>query len=249
MPLDIRMFRAHEGGNPEAIRESQRRRFASVELVDQIIAADEKWRNGVYTIDNLKKDKNKTQKEVGIKMKAKEACPELVSKVKSIGEEIAKEEEEQKIRAAWIAKHLGTIGNIVAADVPTGNDEEDKHNGNRVERKWGTPRSPEGLLNHHDLLWRIGGYEPERGAAVAGHRGYFLKGMGVMLNQAFINYGIAFLSKRGYCPLQPPYMMRKDVMSGVAQLEQFDEVLILMKSGGGAQLCTILKRMGSCELV
>lgn len=46
-----------------------------------------------------------------------------------------------------------------------------------------------------------------------------------MLNQAFINYGIAFLRKRGYCVLQPPYMMRKDVMAGVAQLEQFDEEL------------------------
>ena len=38
--------------------------------------------------------------------------------------------------------------------------------------KWGVPRDPKGLLSHHDLLWRIGGYEPERGAAVAGHRGY-----------------------------------------------------------------------------
>ena len=35
-----------------------------------------------------------------------------------------------------------------------------------------------GLLNHHDLLWRIGGYEPERGAQVAGHRGYFLRDVG-----------------------------------------------------------------------
>lgn len=113
-------------------------------------------------------------------------------------------------------------GNIVDDSVPFGNDED---TGNAVVRKWGTPRSPEGLLNHHDLLWRIGGYEPERGANVAGHRGYFLRDVGVLLNQAFINYGIAFLRARNYTVLQPPFMMRKDVMAGVAQLEQFDEEL------------------------
>jgi len=40
-----------------------------------------------------------------------------------------------------------------------------------------------------------------------------------------INYGIAFLRKRNYSILQPPYFMNKDVMAGVAQLEQFDEEL------------------------
>jgi seryl-tRNA synthetase len=49
--------------------------------------------------------------------------------------------------------------------------------------------------------------------------------MGVLLNQAFINYGIAFLRAREYSVLQPPYLMRKDMMAGVAQLEQFDEEL------------------------
>lgn len=109
---------------------------------------------------------------------------------------------------------------------------------------------------------RIGGFEPERGSAVAGHRGYFLKDAGLLLNQvrssnerkradnpqghrlagrltattvhppppppllqALINYGIAFLRKREYSVLQPPYFMNRDVMAGVAQLEQFDEEL------------------------
>ena len=56
--------------------------------------------------------------------------------------------------------------------------------------------------------------------------------MGVLLNQAFINYGIAFLRKRNYSILQPPYMMKKSMMAGVAQLEEFDEALY--KVSGGA---------------
>lgn len=42
--LDVNDFIAERGGNPEAIRESQRRRFASVEVVDEIISLFEDHR-------------------------------------------------------------------------------------------------------------------------------------------------------------------------------------------------------------
>jgi seryl-tRNA synthetase len=46
MPIDINLFREEKGGNPEIVRESQRRRGASVELVDLVIELDKKWRTG-----------------------------------------------------------------------------------------------------------------------------------------------------------------------------------------------------------
>ena len=46
---------------------------------------------------------------------------------------------------------------------------------------------------------------------VCGHRGYFLRGAGVMLNMALMNYGIAFLQKKGYIPMQPPFFMMRNV--------------------------------------
>lgn len=58
----------------------------------------------------------------------------------------------------------------------------------------------------------IDGYDPKRGSKVAGHKGFYLKGPGVLLNQALINYGTMFLSKHGYTPIQPPFFMRKDIM-------------------------------------
>jgi seryl-tRNA synthetase len=211
MPLDINLFRV-EGGNPELIRESQRRRFASVELVDEIIAKDDRWRKLTGTIDNLRKKRNAVQKEVATKKKANLPCEDMVAEIKSIGEEVTLIENEQKQLKIDIDRMVGTVGNLVDDSVPVSKDEDAD---NLVVRKWGVPRDPAGLLNHHDLLWRIGGYEPERGAAIAGHRGYFLKDMGVLLNQAFINYGIAFLRQRSYNVLQPPYMMKKDMMAGV----------------------------------
>lgn len=38
MPIDIQSFRAYSGGDPEIVRESQRRRHKPVEIVDEIIA-------------------------------------------------------------------------------------------------------------------------------------------------------------------------------------------------------------------
>ena len=92
----------------------------------------------------------------------------------------------------------------------------------------------------------------DKGSATAGNRGYYLVGDGVLLNQvpkidyctgwesggakrflhahpakwqALINYGIAFLSARGYVPLQTPFFMQKEAMAAVAQLAQFDDEL------------------------
>jgi seryl-tRNA synthetase len=60
---------------------------------------------------------------------------------------------------------------------------------------------------------------------VAGQRGYFLKNVGVALNQAIIQYALQFLFKRKYNMLQTPFMMNKDIMGRVAQLSEFDEAL------------------------
>jgi seryl-tRNA synthetase len=39
------------------------------------------------------------------------------------------------------------------------------------------------------------------GAKIAGHRGYFLKGPGLLLNMGLINFGMQFLTKKGYLPI------------------------------------------------
>lgn len=63
------------------------------------------------------------------------------------------------------------------------------------------------------------------GAAVAGGRGYFLKGDGVLLNQALINFGLQFLRKRGFEVLQTPLFIKKETMAKCAQLADFDSEL------------------------
>ena len=48
--LDINLFREEKGHNPELIRESQRRRFASVDQVDEVINLDKEWRKRTLSL-------------------------------------------------------------------------------------------------------------------------------------------------------------------------------------------------------
>ena len=48
--LDILSFIEEKGGNPELIRESQRRRHAPVEVVDQVITLYDGWRRGMLLL-------------------------------------------------------------------------------------------------------------------------------------------------------------------------------------------------------
>jgi seryl-tRNA synthetase len=43
MTLDVHMFIKEKGGDPDAIRESQKKRNNSVEVVDEVIALYEEW--------------------------------------------------------------------------------------------------------------------------------------------------------------------------------------------------------------
>lgn len=129
-----------------------------------------------------------------------------------------------------LKRKINSIGNYVHDSVPKSDNEDN----NEVQRTW----APEGVkaekrdcLSHHEVLQRLDGYDPERGAKIVGHRGYFLRQWGVFLNQALINYGLEFLSERGYTPLQTPQFMLKDYMGKTAQLEQFDEELYKVNDG------------------
>lgn len=44
MVLDLDLFREDKGGNPELVRETQRKRFKDTGLVDSLLRSDAAWR-------------------------------------------------------------------------------------------------------------------------------------------------------------------------------------------------------------
>lgn len=74
---------------------------------------------------------------------------------------------------------------------------------------------------------------------VAGQRGFFLTGPGVLVNMALMQYGLDFLRKRGYQPTATPLFMNQSVMAKTAQLSDFDEQLYKV-TGHGEDKVSIL---------
>lgn len=97
------------------------------------------------------------------------------------------------------------------------------------------------ILSHHEVMHRLELFDTERGSKISGHRGFFLTGDGVDLNQALINYGLDFLRKKEYKKIMTPFMMRKNVMSKTAQLDQFDEELYKVGVPEAALRCVVGK--------
>ncbi|XP_009473715.1 PREDICTED: cadherin EGF LAG seven-pass G-type receptor 2-like [Nipponia nippon] len=202
---------------------------------------------GRFRADNLNKLKNLCSKTIGDKMKKKEpvgtdeSVPESaqnldeltadvlgalqVSQIKQvrllIDEAILKCDAERVRLEAERFESLREIGNLLHPSVPISNDEDVD---NKVERVWGDCGCRK-KYSHVDLVVMVDGYEGEKGAVVAGSRGYFLKGPLVFLEQALIQYALQSLRAKGYTPVYTPFFMRKEVMQEVAQLSQFDEEL------------------------
>ncbi|RKP33758.1 seryl-tRNA synthetase [Dimargaris cristalligena] len=223
--LDLNLFQSEKGGNPELIRESQRRRGASVEAVDEVIAKYEEWKTSRFDLDQLNKAINKIQKEIGMRMKKKEDPAELIAEKTTVQDRKTALGGEEKDKEEVLKQLVSQIGNLVHESVPVSMDEAN----NEIMRQWSptgeAPQKRTDILSHHEVLHRLDGFDAERGANIAGHRGYFLTNVGVDLNLALIMYGLNFLGAKGYKKLQTPFFMRKEVMAKTAQLDQFDEEL------------------------
>nr|CAA28572.1 unnamed protein product [Saccharomyces cerevisiae] len=236
--LDINQFIEDKGGNPELIRQSQKARNASVEIVDEIISDYKDWVKTRFELDELNKKFNKLQKDIGLKFKNKEDASGLLAEKEKLTQQKKELTEKEQQEDKDLKKKVFQVGNIVHPSVVVSNDEEN----NELVRTWkpedleavgpiasvtGKPAS----LSHHEILLRLDGYDPDRGVKICGHRGYFFRNYGVFLNQALINYGLQFLAAKGYIPLQAPVMMNKELMSKTAQPSEFDEELYKVIDG------------------
>ncbi|KAI9826843.1 MAG: Cytosolic seryl-tRNA synthetase [Thelocarpon impressellum] len=228
--LDVQDFIKERDGDPAKIRESQRRRNAPESAVDEVVALYEDHRKTRYAASQVATKINATQKEIGLKKRAKEDATELLAKKAELDREKKELEESAASKEQDLQKKIRTIGNYVDDSVPVGNDEAN----NALIRDW----APEGVkvekrqcLSHHDVMTRLEACDFERGVKVVGHRGNFRTGVGVRLRRALEQYALDFLAERGYVEMEPPSMMLKKWMARTAQLEQFDEELYKVLDG------------------
>ncbi len=205
--------------NASAIRTSLEKRRSGYRF-DELLGLDAAARRLTTDLQRLQAERNKETIAVSEKKKKGESAEGEISALKIVKESIGRIEGELGAYQKRIDELLWGIPNVLDESVPTGMPPE----GNKTLKKWGEPKEKK-TGTHEGILAKLGMLDMEAAARVAGSRFYYLKGDLVLLEQSLSRYALDFLSKRGYIPVLPPFMLRKSYYKGVAPLTVFQDAL------------------------
>ncbi len=218
--LDIRFIR----DNIDLIRDNLKLRRDTEKLkeFDHLLNLDERTRALKRDIQDLRTQRNKLSREIGELKKAGQDDSKLVKRVNAVNARILAVETETAENELEIKRIQMSIPNILHESVPYGVDEED----NEVVKEWGgKPEFSFEVQSHVDLLETLDIGDIPRAARLAGSRFYYLKNELVLLDIAMQQMALEMLIKRGYSPVYPPFMMRREPYEGVTDLADFENVM------------------------
>ncbi len=218
--LEMKLIRE----KPEVVKADLKRRGAveKISWVDELLQNDKNWRSLQAEANALRQQRNKLTEQIAKLRKEGKDAAQRVSEAESIPGRIREYEEKAAKSREVIDRILMQLPNVMHDSVPTGKDESD----NVEIRKWGTPpQFPFKPLDHIDLGFKLDLIDLERAAKVAGARFYYLKNELVRLNYALISFALDFIARKGYTIMQPPYLLRRDVLSGAVALSDFEETI------------------------
>jgi len=211
--IDIKVLRE----NADAVRASQKARGESIDLVDQVLAADENRRIAIVEFEALRAEQNTLSKSVGAaKGDEKNA---LLDKAKKLAAQVKEAEAKKSASEAAFREIALGLSNIVDPAAPIGGEADFK-----VIEEVGKPRTFDFEVKDHVELGKIlGAIDVERGAKVSGARFYYLTGVGALLELALVNCAISMATKAGFTPVIPPVLVKPEAMEGTGFLGQAAE--------------------------
>ncbi|HEV8510440.1 MAG TPA: serine--tRNA ligase [Gemmatimonadales bacterium] len=211
--IDLKLLRA----SPAQVRAALARRGdpSLTRLLDEIEALDMKRRTLTAQLDTLKAERNDAAKADALVAKSQGGLPEATATARrKLGERITGLESElRQIETTLEAKAL-FVPNLPLPEVP---DES------TILRSWGTP-APKGGKPHWELAQQLGILDLPRGAKLAGSGFPVLVGKGARLARGLINFMIELHAREhGYIEVEPPFLVRREIMTGTGQLPKFEE--------------------------
>ena len=221
--IDLALLRS----DPERVRDSQRMRGDSIEVVDQVLAADARRRAALTDFEQARAEQRSLGREVAqAKGDHKEA---LLACTKDLAQRVKSLQADAEAADAEARELLMSIGNLAEPGVPAGGADDFA-----VLRQQGTPRdfAAEGfpVRDHLELGEGLKAIDMERGAKVSGARFYFLTGVGAQLELAILNAAMGVATAQGFSPMITPTLVRPDTMRGTGFLgKHSDEVYYLEK--------------------
>jgi seryl-tRNA synthetase len=178
-------------------------------MSSQLLAIDERRRAAILSSEQAQARRNAASKEIGEAKKTKDetTMPELEAAAKQADEELARE--------------LAAIPNLPLAEVPDGKDEHDnvQHHVFGAKRNYAfTPKL------HDDLGTGLGYMDFESAVKLSGARFVVLKKGLARLERAIGQFMLDLhTNEHGYTEINPPLLVRNEVMFGTGQLPKFED--------------------------
>ena len=203
--------------DPDRVRRSQALRGASVELVDDLVAADETRRSSILAAETLRAEQKSLGKLVA-QAKGDEKA-ELLARTRQLATDVKASQADAAAAEARFDELMKQVGNLVIDGVPEGGEDE----GVIIETH-GTPRDfvAEGFepKDHLEIGERLGAIDMERGTKISGSRFYVLTGIGAQLEIALLNFAMNKATSWGFTPMIPPALVKPSAMEGTGFLGQ-----------------------------
>lgn len=214
--LDIKMIRK----NPELVKKGIAK-LSGEHNIDEVIKLDEKRREILVKLEEMKSQQNKVSKEIPKIKKEGRDVSELLKEMKELSSNIKNMDVEVKEIDKDLKKLLLGIPNIPHDDVPEGKTDED----NVEIRKWGEPTKfsfePKA---HWDLGIELNILDFERASKITGARFSIFRNKGALLQRALINFMLDLHTiDQDYMEMLTPFMVNRNSMTGTGQLPKFEE--------------------------
>ena len=229
--LDIKWIRENPTALFDALVKRGNPAGSAKAIVDDLIAMDEARRAHVARLQEAQERRNTASKEIGKAMAAKDnaLAERLKAEVAEIKGFIQSGEATERDLDKALNDALAVIPNVPLEDVPVGADEND----NVEVRKAGVVRDrPNWVKEHFEIGELIGQMDFERAAKLSGSRFTVLKGQLARLERALGQFMLDLhTSEHGYTEVQPPLLVRDEVLYGTGQLPKFEEDLFFVPHG------------------
>ena len=220
--LDIKFLRE----NPEIVKENIKKKFQDqkLPLVDEVIELDLKLREAKSKGDELRADRNRISKEIGMYMAKKqlEDAENAKATVKKLNDELVELEAKEVEYEAELKKRMMVIPNIIGPNVPIGKDDSE----NVELERFGEPVVPDFEIPYHvDIMESFNGIDLDSARKTSGNGFYYLRGDIARLHSAILSYARDFMIDRGFTYYVPPFMIRSDVVTGVMSFAEMENMM------------------------
>ena len=214
--LDIRIVREQ----PDFVKSRLALRCSGdEEKIDELLRVDAERRKAETALQALNAERKKLSKEIGGMRSRGQDSLQLENRVRKIGEEIGRLNEDVNLVDRQQTEMLLEIPNLPHLKVPIGKDAS----ANPVVRSWGAKPNLDSPLDHVTIGTNLKLFDLERASKLSGSGFICFTGAGARLERALIQFMLDLHTREhGYEEMSPPFLVRRECMIGTSQLPKFE---------------------------